>query len=183
VARSSTTFSGKWKSGKTTVIRVPRSLAPRVLQYAQHLDSQAELIKDPEAAYRTAADVELHEPVNVAAVPQLSPFRYPGGKTWLVPYARTWLRSIQPKPTVLVEPFAGGGIVGLTAGLEDLAEHIVLVEKDIAVAAVWKVILGGQAEWLAQRIEHFELTKANVLKVWSSPFFPVKAPMALIAPA
>jgi DNA adenine methylase len=135
------------------------------LQYAQQLDAQEELIKDPAIAYRTAANVELHEPVNVAAVPQLSPFRYPGGKTWLVPYARTWLRSIHPKPTVLVEPFAGGGIVGLTTGLEDLAERVVLVEKDVEVAAVWKVILGGQAEWLAQRIEHFELTKANVLKI------------------
>jgi DNA adenine methylase len=26
--------------------------------------------------------------VNVASVPQRSPFRYPGGKTWLVPIVR-----------------------------------------------------------------------------------------------
>ena len=26
--------------------------------------------------------------VNVASVPQRSPFRYPGGKTWLIPIAR-----------------------------------------------------------------------------------------------
>lgn len=26
--------------------------------------------------------------VNVASVPQRSPFRYPGGKTWLVPVVR-----------------------------------------------------------------------------------------------
>jgi DNA adenine methylase len=30
-------------------------------------------------------DVSLPRPVNVASVPQRSPFRYPGGKTWFVP--------------------------------------------------------------------------------------------------
>lgn len=42
--------------------------------------------------------------VNVATVPHRSPFRYPGGKTWLVPYIRQWLRSIKPAPTELAEP-------------------------------------------------------------------------------
>ena len=31
--------------------------------------------------------------VNVASVPQRSPFRYPGGKTWLVPVVRQWLKQ------------------------------------------------------------------------------------------
>src|SRR5260370_34987117 len=35
--------------------------------------------------------VEHHHIVNVASVPQRSPFRYPGGKTWLVPHVRRWL--------------------------------------------------------------------------------------------
>jgi DNA adenine methylase len=52
--------------------------------------------------------------VNVASVPQRSPFRYPGGKTWLVPYVRLWLFSITPPPRELIEPFAGdsGGHYG-----------------------------------------------------------------------
>ena len=52
--------------------------------------------------------------VNVASVPHRSPFRYPGGKTWLVPRVRQWLASIE-RPHELIEPFAGGAIVGLSA--------------------------------------------------------------------
>ena len=51
--------------------------------------------------------------VNVATVPQRSPLRYPGGKTWLVPHIREWLR--QTTPDIIIEPFAGGAIVSLTA--------------------------------------------------------------------
>jgi len=31
--------------------------------------------------------------INVASVPQRSPFRYPGGKTWLIPTVRQWLNK------------------------------------------------------------------------------------------
>ncbi len=98
------------------------------------------------------------EVINVASVPQRSPFRYPGGKTWLVPRIRQWLRSLGQRPSVLIEPFAGGGIVGLTAGFEALADHVVFVELDQQVAAVWQTILGGEAAWLADRILSFEMT-------------------------
>lgn len=53
--------------------------------------------------------------INVASVPHRSPFRYPGGKTWLVPYIRQWLTYLTPRPAILGEPFAGGAIVGLSA--------------------------------------------------------------------
>lgn len=110
-----------------------------------------------------------NSPVNVASVPQRSPFRYPGGKTWLVPYIRTWLGSLGAHPRLLVEPFAGGAIVGLTAAFEKLVDHVVLVEKDEDVASVWKVILQGNAGWLARRIERFELTKKNANEVLENP--------------
>lgn len=100
--------------------------------------------------------------VNVASVPHRSPFRYPGGKTWLIPRVRHWLASLDSKPTVLVEPFAGGGIVGLTVAFERLADRVVLVELDKQVAAVWETILGGEAEWLAERITAFDLSFENV---------------------
>ena len=115
----------------------------------------------------TAAMVGMFPPVvNVASVPQRSPFRYPSGKTWLVPYVRRWLSSLDPRPVELIEPFAGGGIVGLTAVFEDLVERVVLVEKDEDVAAVWMTILDCEgAEWLALRILAFEPTPYKVRAV------------------
>jgi len=107
---------------------------------------------------------EARKPVNVASVPQRSPFRYPGGKTWFVPTFREWMRQLQPKPTLLVEPFAGGGIISLTALFENLVDKVVMVELDADVAAVWQTIVNGQADWLGNRILNFEVTRENVVK-------------------
>lgn len=111
--------------------------------------------------------------VNVASVPQRSPFRYPGGKTWLIPTVREWLRQDTNKKN-LIEPFAGGGIVSLTAAFENLADHITMVELDEEVAAVWEIILNGKNEWLADRILNFELSHENVNKELSNPNKEIK---------
>ena len=100
--------------------------------------------------------------INVAMVPQRSPFRYPGGKTWLVPYVRMWLKACPERVRELIEPFAGGAIVGLTAAFEGLVGSVTLVEKDPGVAAVWKTILGGGGRWLADRITDFDVTAESV---------------------
>jgi DNA adenine methylase len=101
---------------------------------------------------------ELDRPVNVASVPQRSPFRYPGGKTWLVPLFRRWMFSFPSQPKMLVEPFAGGGIISLTAAFECLADKVVMVELDRQIASVWETILAGDAKWLARRLLTFELS-------------------------
>jgi DNA adenine methylase len=100
--------------------------------------------------------------VNVASVPQRSPFRYPGGKTWLVPKIRKWLKSFSHAPEIFIEPFAGGGIVSLTAAFENLSKNVMMVELDDQVAAVWKTILSDEAEWLANQILLFDLSIENV---------------------
>jgi len=103
--------------------------------------------------------------VNVAAVPHRSPFRYPGGKTWLVPLVREWLRSLPVKQPEFVEPFAGGAIVGLSILFEGLSEKLELIEIDEEVASVWKVILNGDAPKLAERITSFDITVKSVRTV------------------
>jgi DNA adenine methylase len=109
-------------------------------------------------AYQLSFLPDTDRIVNVATVPLRSPFRYPGGKTWLVPRIRRWFGSLPARPAEFVEPFAGGGIIGLTVAFEELADHVTLVELDEQVAAVWQTILHGESEWLAGRILNFELT-------------------------
>ena len=107
-------------------------------------------------------DADLGRIVNVASVAQLSPFRYPGGKTWLIPRLIRWLLSLPQRPAEFVEPFAGGGIVSLTAANMKLADHVTMVELDPDVSAVWQTMFSCQAEWLAAEIATFDLTAETV---------------------
>jgi len=111
-----------------------------------------------------STEIEMPKPVNVASVPQRSPFRYPGGKTWFVPTFRHWMAHVHRKPSILVEPFAGGGIISLTALFENLVQKVVMVELDDEIAAVWESVVNGDAEWIANRVITFELTKEAVLQ-------------------
>jgi DNA adenine methylase len=99
--------------------------------------------------------------VNVSSIPKRSPFRYPGGKTWLVPIVRKWLKQ-ESNVETLIEPFAGGGIVSLTAAFENLSEKVIMVELDEEISAVWEVILNGNNDWLANKIFTFDLTQKNI---------------------
>ena len=96
--------------------------------------------------------------VNVATVPQRSLLRYPGGKTWLVPHIREWLEHSAPE--ILIEPFAGGAIVSLTAVMEELVSKCLMVEIDRDVAAFWRSAFESAAtlrEWICEfepTIEH-----------------------------
>jgi DNA adenine methylase len=111
--------------------------------------------------------LQFQYPVNVSSVPQLSVFRYPGGKTWFVPYLRLWLKSKHPRPQLLCEPFGGGGIIGLTCAAEKLSSSVHINELDPIVAAVWHTILSDDYEWLCNRITTFDLTYDNVVEVLS----------------
>lgn len=102
------------------------------------------------------------KPVNVASVPQRSPFRYPGGKTWFVPTFRDWMAGLYPKPQLLIEPFAGGGIISITALFEEFVTGAVMAEIDDDVSAVWQAVVDGHSGWLAGRILKFDLTLETV---------------------
>ena len=70
---------------------------------------------------------------------------------------------------VLVEPFAGGGIISFTTLFDNLVPRAVMVELDEDIAAVWQSVVDGDAEWLANRILNFDLTKESVVKEISKP--------------
>lgn len=112
-------------------------------------------------------DITPNQVVNVAQVPQYSPFRYPGGKSWFIPRLRRWLAA-RERPAVFVEPFAGGGSSSCTVALEGLAEHVVLVELDRRVSAVWEVIFSENGPHLAERIETFDMTPEAAARIIAS---------------
>lgn len=100
--------------------------------------------------------------INVASVPKRSPFRYPGGKTWLVPTARRWFGQAT-EHSALFEPFAGGGIISLTAIAEHYFQHTTMVELDDDMAAAWQTILSEvDCQWLINRIHGFTVTPEQV---------------------
>lgn len=114
----------------------------------------------PEVAPQS--DVPRNSVINVASVPQRSPFRYPGGKTWLVPTARKWFKQAD-ESSELIEPFAGGGIIALTAVAEHFFQHVTMVELDAEIAAAWQTILSEHDyAWLTDKIEHFFVTPQSI---------------------
>jgi len=164
MAISSTSYPPKW-SEKTKVIRVPKSLSEDLLRLAELADSFPQFREDLRtmlAQPRRKVVYTSKKEINVSSVPQRSPFRYPGGKTWLIPHIRDWLKSKKTRPSRLIEPFAGGAIVSLTTAFEGLAKHAVFCELDPHVAALWRVVLNGQSEWLVQKILTFEVNEENV---------------------
>jgi DNA adenine methylase len=123
-------------------------------------------MSQPELPFKwpTARQVARKKPTNVSQVRQLSPFRYPGGKTWCVPEIRRWLSGL-PRPAVFLEPFAGGAVASLTAAVEDLAERVVIAEIDPEVAAVWNVLIHGKHAdfaWLCSEIISFDVSRPSV---------------------
>ena len=62
---------------------------------------------------------------------------------------------------LLLEPFAGGGTVSLTAVMEGFAERALMVELDADVAAFWQAALEHGPELIA-RVQSFEPTRERV---------------------
>lgn len=119
-------------------------------------------------ADRSRAVSAVLQGVNVSQVPQRSPFRYPGGKTWLIPCVRRWLQSQEKKPRLLIEPFAGGAVTSLTAVAEDLVSCACFAELDADVAAVWTCALSSENAKLRRRLMDFKVTRAAVRALLAS---------------
>ena len=94
----------------------------------------------------------------------ISPFRYPGGKSWFMDHVRRWLKAQIKKPKVLVEPFGGGAGVSLISVHEKLVERAIFSEIDRDVAATWETVLNGHAVWLANEILTFRVNRERVEK-------------------
>ncbi|MBQ6472558.1 MAG: DNA adenine methylase, partial [Victivallales bacterium] len=114
--------------------------------------------------YWLQAAKSVQKVINVASVPQRSPFRYPGGKTWLIPTARKWFQQAE-NSSLLIEPFAGGGIITLTAIAEGYFKKAIMVELDDDMAAAWKTIFSKtDCPWLMERIKSFVVSPEEICR-------------------
>ena len=102
-------------------------------------------------------------PVNISSVRHISPFRYPGGKTWLVPTIVAWLKNRSIRPSSLVDPFTGGGSIPLSLLREDLTDRIILGDIDPGVGAVWECILSSENSELRRQIRNFTVSRETVV--------------------
>lgn len=92
----------------------------------------------------------------------LSPFRYPGGKSRLRKRIISWISSFPSVPKVFIEPFLGGGSVSLAVAELGLAEKVIAAEIDQNVSAVWTVILSERYVDLCERIKDFKMSRETV---------------------
>jgi len=133
----------------------------------KNLHSRQEIVNRSLSSVKTRDIFVETRPVNVSKVRQLSPFRYPGGKTWLVPELCRRVAALESKPTLFIEPFAGGGIISLSIASQNLATKIVMCELDPDVASVWRTIF-EKHDYLCNRILSFDVNLQNVNEILGS---------------
>jgi DNA adenine methylase len=90
--------------------------------------------------------------LKIAQRPDLSPLRYPGGKRKLVPLIADVFSQARTPIRLLVEPFAGGAAVSLALLEAEMAERVILADKDELVASFWKTVFSKNAPKLADMI-------------------------------
>ncbi len=86
-----------------------------------------------------------------------SPFRYPGGKTKLVPFIASLLHENNLVGCEYVEPFAGGAGVALSLLFDDHASRITINDLDRSIYAFWHSTV-HENERLCQKINETKIT-------------------------
>jgi DNA adenine methylase len=80
-----------------------------------------------------------------------SPLRYPGGKAALAGFFGELISRLSVRPTMYVEPYAGGAGAGIALLRQDLVQQLVINDVDPAVYCFWVSVV-GQPEQFAARI-------------------------------
>jgi DNA adenine methylase len=89
----------------------------------------------------------------------VSPLRYPGGKGAIAPFLSQLITAQTERPTVYVEPFAGGAGAAVRLLVDEYVEHIVLNDLDRGVAAFWRSVF-EDSEALASKVETCKVSVA-----------------------
>ena len=89
--------------------------------------------------------------------PSVTPLRYPGGKTWLLPYVKDFLNYHNIHLGVIVEPFAGSASVSIGLLNSGFAEHAYICDSDPLIIAFWRSIFNNNAEFI-ESVKNLEIT-------------------------
>jgi DNA adenine methylase len=92
-----------------------------------------------------------------------SPLRYPGGKAKLAPFFKTLVRDNLLLDGTYIEPFAGGGAVGLCLLLHGYVDRIFLNDLSTPIYAFWRAMLDHPDRFI-ERIQKVDLTTKEWLK-------------------
>lgn len=104
-----------------------------------------------ELALEVASNNELRQTADVKFKRQLSPLRYPGGKSKIIPYVHSRLN--RNKARTFVEPYAGGASVGLSLLEAGAIEKLHLNDLDYGIYALFTVIFSDPGPIL-ERLDH-----------------------------
>ncbi len=86
----------------------------------------------------------------------LSPLRYAGSKKNLAPYLHQIIKYNKIKPTILVEPFVGGGSVTLYFLKNNIVEKAIISDKDPLIFSFWKTVFTN-SEYLIDFVKHVDV--------------------------
>lgn len=89
----------------------------------------------------------------------LSPLRYPGGKRRILPYIARAIAALPRRPSLLVEPFAGGSSVAVGLLEHGFVCRVGLADADPLVASFWMAVFDSKlAPLLAEMTAEARLT-------------------------
>lgn len=94
----------------------------------------------------------------------VSPLRYPGGKRRLLPYVARAVAALPRRPSLFVEPFAGGCAVSIGLLEHGFVPRIGLADADPLVASFWRVVFDPR---LAPRLAEQVLRVPLTLEFWT----------------
>lgn len=87
----------------------------------------------------------------------LSPLRYPGGKSKLADFIGLTIQNLNMPNCTYIEPFAGGAGVALSLLLNGIVERIVINDLDKAIYSFWRA-LKQESFRLIEKIENTPIT-------------------------
>lgn len=89
--------------------------------------------------------------------PTVTPLRYPGGKTWILPYVKEFLRFHTLNLGTIIEPFAGSASVSIGLLKDGLTEFAYICENDPLITSFWKSALDRNDEFI-EVIKHLQIS-------------------------